>query len=135
MGAAKSRQEHYANKRRHPLTFIVRDHVYLCVSSMQGVKRFGIKAKLAPRYIGSFPILLKFGVMAYKLELLPSLACVHDMFHVSQLKKCLKAPTDVVVNDVIPLKADLSYLKHLVKLFGQHDRVMRTRMIHFYNIQ
>jgi hypothetical protein len=79
---------------------------------MRGVKRFGIKGKLAPQYIGLFPILEKLGVVAYKLELPPSLAGVHDVFYVSQLKKCLKASADVIVNDVALLKADVSYLKH-----------------------
>jgi hypothetical protein len=86
--------------------------VYLKVSSMNGVKRFGVKRKLAPRYIGSFRILEKYGNMVYKLELPSSLAGVHDIFHVSQLKKCLKAPMDVVLPEVAPLDADLSYPKH-----------------------
>jgi hypothetical protein len=117
--ATKSRQEHYSNQRRRPLTFIVGDHVYLHVSPIRGVKRFGIKGKLAPRYIGLFPILEKLGVVAYKLELPPSLAGVHDVFHVSHLKKYLKVSTDVVVNDVAPLDADVAYLEHPVKLLGQ----------------
>jgi hypothetical protein len=111
--AAKSHQEHYANKRR-PLTFTIGDHVYLHVLTMRGVKRFGIKGKLIARYICPLLILGKLRVVAYKLELLPSLAGVHDVFHVSQLKKCLKAPTDVIINDVPPL----CYPKHLVKLLG-----------------
>jgi hypothetical protein len=98
------------------------------------VKRFRIKGKLAPRYIGPFLILEKLGAMAYKLEP-PSLAGVHDVLHVSQLKKCLKAHTDVVVNDVAPLEADLSYPEHLMKLLGQQDQVMRRRTIHFYKVQ
>jgi hypothetical protein len=81
--AARSRKESYANKRRRPLEFAVGDHVYLKVSPMKGVKRFGTKGKLAPCYIGPFPILEKCGSMAYKLELSPSLAGVHDIFHVS----------------------------------------------------
>jgi hypothetical protein len=64
--AAKSCLESYANKRRRPLEFKVSDHVYLRVSPMKGVKRFGMKEKLAPRYIGPFPILEKCGNMAYK---------------------------------------------------------------------
>jgi hypothetical protein len=82
------------------------------------VKRFGIKGKLAPCSIGPFPILAKLGNVAYQLELPPSLAGVHNMFHVPQLKKCLKPPADVVVDDVTPLDADMSYPKHLVKLLG-----------------
>jgi hypothetical protein len=79
----KSLQESYAKKRRQPLEFEVGDHVYLMVSTMKGIMRFGVNGKLAPHYIGLFPILEKCGTMAYKLELPPSLAGVHDIFHVS----------------------------------------------------
>jgi hypothetical protein len=98
--ATKSRQESYANKRHRPLEFAVGDPVYLKVSPMKGMKRFGMKGKLAPRYIGPFPILEKCGSVAYKLELPPSLVGVHDIFHVSQLKKCLKTPMDVILPKV-----------------------------------
>jgi hypothetical protein len=62
--AAKSCQETYANKRHRPLEFDVGDHVYLRVSPMKGVKRFRVKGKLAPHYIGPFPILMKCGTVA-----------------------------------------------------------------------
>jgi hypothetical protein len=81
--AVKSCQESYANKRRRPLEFKVGDLVYLRVSPMKGVKGFGVKGKLAPHYIGPFPILEKCGSVAYKLDLPPSLAGVHNIFHVS----------------------------------------------------
>jgi hypothetical protein len=71
---------------------------------MKGVKRFGVKGKLSPRYIVPFPILGKCGTVAYTLELPPSLAGVHDIFHVLQLKKCLKTPVDVVLPEVAPLR-------------------------------
>jgi hypothetical protein len=90
--AAKSHQESYANKRRRPLEFDVGSHVHLKVSPMKGMKRFGVKWKLAPQYIGPFPIPEKCGNMAYKLELSPSLAGVHNIFHVSQC--CQPKPTD-----------------------------------------
>jgi hypothetical protein len=64
---------------------------------MKGVKRFVVKEKLAPRYIGPFPILEKCGPVAYKLELPPTMARVYNIFHMSQLKKCLKAPVNVVL--------------------------------------
>jgi hypothetical protein len=83
---------------------------------MKGVKRFGVKGKLAPRYIGPFPILEKCGSVAYNLDLPPSLARVHDIFHVSQLKRCLKAPVDIVLPEVTPLEADLSYPEHPIKV-------------------
>jgi hypothetical protein len=81
--AAKSRQESYANKRCRPLEFKVGDHVYLKVSPTKGVKRFGVKGKLSPRYIGPFPILERCEIVAYKMELPPLLVGVHDIFHVS----------------------------------------------------
>jgi hypothetical protein len=132
--AAKSCQETYANKRRRPLEFEVRNHVYLRVSPMKGVKRFGVKGKLAPRYIRPFPILEKCGTMAYKLDLPPSLAGVHDIFHVLQLKKCLKARVDVMLLEVTPLKADLSYPEHPIKVLDQKDRVTRRKTIKFFKI-
>jgi hypothetical protein len=73
---------------------------------MKGIKRFRVKGKLSPRYIKSFPILEKFGTVAYKLELPPSLARVHDIFHVSQMKKYLKTSVDVVLPEVAPVEAD-----------------------------
>jgi hypothetical protein len=132
---AKLRQESYANKRRRPLQFEVGDHVYLNVSPMKGVKRFGVIGKLSPRYIGPFPILEKCGNVAYKLELPPSLAGVHDIFHVSQLKKYLKAPMDVVLPEVAPLEMDLTYPEHSIKILDQKSQVTRCKTIKFYKIQ
>jgi hypothetical protein len=116
--AAKSHQEAYANKRRRPLEFKVGDRVYLRVSPMKGVNWFGVKGKSVPRYIGPFSILEKCGTIAYNLDLPPSLARVHDIFHVLQLKKCLKAPMDVVLPKVTPLEADLSYPEHPIKVLN-----------------
>jgi hypothetical protein len=74
--ATKSRQDTYANKRHRPLAFKVGNHVYLRVSLMKGVKRFGLKGMLVSRYIGPFSILEKCGTVTYKLDLPPSLAGV-----------------------------------------------------------
>jgi hypothetical protein len=117
------------------LEFEVGNHVYLRVSPLKGVKRFGMKGKLAPRYIRPFLILEKCGTMAYKLDLPQSLAGVHDIFHVSQLKKCLKAPVDVVLPEVTPLEADLSYPEHPIKILDQKDRVTRHKTIKFFKMQ
>jgi hypothetical protein len=89
--------------------------VYLRVSPMKGVNWFGVKGKLMPRYIGPFPILEKCGTIAYNLDLPPSLARVHDIFHMSQLKKWLKASMDIMLPEVTPLEADLSYPEHPIK--------------------
>jgi hypothetical protein len=111
------------------------NHVYLRVSPMKDVKRFGVKGKLAPPFIGPFPILEKCGTMAYKLDLPSSLAGVHNIFIVSQLKNCLKAPVDVVLPEVTPLEANLSYPKHPTKVLDKKDRVKRHKTIKFFKIQ
>jgi hypothetical protein len=74
-------------------------------------------------------------MVAYKLDLPPSLVGVHDIFHVSQLKKCLKEPMDAVLPKVTPLKADLSYPEHPIKIMDQRNRVTRHKAIKFFKIQ
>jgi hypothetical protein len=116
------------------LEFEVGGHVYLRVSPMKGVKRFGVKGKFAPRYIGPFPILEKCAMVAYKLDLPPCLTGVHDTFHVSQLKKCLKAPVDVMLPGVTPLEANLSYPEHPIKVLDHKDHATRHETIKFFKI-
>jgi hypothetical protein len=91
---AQSRQRSYADTRRRELSFEVGDFVYLKVSPIRGVRRFRVKGKLAPRYIGPYQILARRGEVAYQLSLPEDLSVVHDVFHVSQLKKCLRVPED-----------------------------------------
>jgi hypothetical protein len=86
------RQKSYADHRRRELSFEVGEFVYLKVSHMRGLHRFKVRSKLAPRFIGPFKILEKRCEVAYQLELLPQLSDVHDVFHVSQLKKYLCVP-------------------------------------------
>jgi hypothetical protein len=86
---AQSRQKSYANHRRRELIFKVGDFVHLKVLPMRGLRHFKVRGMLAPRFIGPFKVLEKTGEVAYKLELPPLLSAMHDVFHVSQLKKCL----------------------------------------------
>ena len=94
--AAQSRQKSYDDSKHRDLAFEIGDHVYLRVSPMKGTRRFGIKGKLAPRYVGPFKIVSKRGDLAYQLELSSNFANVHDVFHVSQLRKCFKTPDRTV---------------------------------------
>jgi hypothetical protein len=131
----QSRQKSYTDKRRHALKFEVGDHVYIQASLMKGVRHFGIKGKLAPRYVGPYPILEKYGPLAYKVELPPRLFGVDNIFHVSQLKRCLKPLIDVVIDDNIPLEPDLTYKCYPIKILDQQDRATRMKTIRFYKIQ
>jgi hypothetical protein len=85
----QSRQKSYADKRRRDLSFEVGNFIYLKVSLMRGTRRFKVKGKLAPRYVGPFKIVDRKGEVVYQLELPPQLSDIHDVFHVLQLKKCL----------------------------------------------
>jgi hypothetical protein len=83
---------------------------------MNSVCHFGIKGNLAPRYIGLYPIIDKYWSLSYQVELPSKLSGVHNVFHVSQLKRCLKPPTDIVVEDTIPLETDLTYKAYAIKI-------------------
>ena len=85
---AQSRQKSYADSKRKEIVYEVGDRVYLRVSPLRGVKRFGVKRKLVPRFVGPYKVLERMGEVAYKLELPEGLSGVHDLLHVSQLKKC-----------------------------------------------
>jgi hypothetical protein len=103
------------------LEFDVGGHVYLRVSPIKGVCCFGIKGKLAPRYIGLYPIIDKYVPTSYQVELPTKLSGDHNVFHVSQLKRCLKPPTNVVIEDTIPLELDLMYKAYPIKILDQID--------------
>ncbi|WVZ80425.1 hypothetical protein U9M48_027898 [Paspalum notatum var. saurae] len=126
---AQSRQKSYADNRRRELNFKVDDFVYLKVSPMRGVRRFNMKGKLAPRYIGPFKVLEKKGEVAYRLELPPSLSGVHDVFHVSQLKKCLRVPEEQAPLEDLNVQEDLTYTEHPVKILETSERITRKRRI------
>jgi hypothetical protein len=102
------RQKSYADHRRRELSFEVGDFVCLKVSHMRGLRHFKVRGKLAPRFIGPFKILEKRGEVAYQLELPPQLSDVHDVFHVSQLKKCLCVPEEQIPMKDLDAKEDLS---------------------------
>jgi hypothetical protein len=121
--AAQSRQQSYADTRRRELNFEVGDYVYLKVSPIRGTKRFGVKGKLAPRYIRSYQIQARRGEVAYQLILLENLSVVHDMFHVSQLKKCLRVPEEQSPMEDLEVQEDLTYTEKPTQILETADRV------------
>jgi hypothetical protein len=131
---AQSRQKSYADQRRKPLQFQVGDFVYLRVSPTKGVQHFGIKGKLAPRYIRPYKILEICGPVAYKLLLPPQMAAIHDVFHVSQLKKCIKIPTEIVETQAIKIEPDLSYVEQPIQILDTKERVTRRKKVKMYKI-
>jgi hypothetical protein len=132
---AQSRQKSYADIRRRELSFKEGDYVYLKVSPMRNVRRFNMKGKLAPRYVGPFKILERRGEVAYQLELPESLSGVHDVFHVSQLKKCLRVPEEQIPLEELTVKEDLTYEEYPVKILETAERVTRSRTIKMCRVQ
>jgi hypothetical protein len=102
---------------------------------MRSVRRFNMKGKLAPRYIGLVKILERCGDVAYQLELNENLAGVHDVFHVSQLKKCLRVPKEQISLEELTVKEDLTYEEYPVKILEIAERVTKSRVIKMCKVQ
>jgi hypothetical protein len=88
-----------------------------------------MKGKLAPRYIGPFEILETCGPVAYRLQLPPQLVAINNIFHVSQLKKCIKIPTEVINFQTIKIESDLSYTEHPIKILDTKERSTRRETV------
>jgi hypothetical protein len=131
----QSRQKSYADHRRRELSFVVGDFAYLKVSPMRGLRHFKVRGKLAPRFMGPFKILEKRGEVAYQLELPLQLSDVHDVFHVSQLKKCLRVPEEQISMEDLDAKEDLSYQEHPVRILETSERVTRNKRIKMCKVQ
>jgi hypothetical protein len=117
------------------LSFEVGDFVYLKVSPMTGLRHFKVRGKLALRFIRPFKILEKRGEVAYQLELPPQLSDVHDVFHVSQLKKCPRVPEEQIPMEDLDAKEDLSYQEYPVKILEMSERVTRNKKIKMCKVQ
>jgi hypothetical protein len=132
---AQSRQKSYADKRRRDLSFEIRDFVYLKVSPMRGTHRFRVKGKLAPRYVRPFKIIDHKGEVAYQLELPPQLSEVHDVFHVPQLKKCLRVPEEQLPMEYLDLGGDLTYSERPIKILDIAEQVTHSKVIKMCKVQ
>ena len=129
MASARDRQKSYADQRRKPLEFQVGDKVLLRVSPWKGVIRSGKRGKLNPRYVGPFEIMKRIGPMAYQLKLPDELNGVHNVFHVSNLKKCLSDETLVIPLDEIQVDEQLRFIEEPVEIMDgeiknrRHSRI------------
>jgi hypothetical protein len=94
-----------------------------------------MKGKLAPRYVGPFEIIEACGPIAYRLQLPPQLAAIHNIFHLSQLKKCIKIPTKVINFQTIKIESDLSYTEHPIKILDTKERSTRRETVRMFKIQ
>ena len=109
--------------------------MYLKVSPIRGTQRFQVRGKLAPRYIGPFKIIKRVGVVAYCLELPEEMSDIHNVFHVSQLKKCLRVPEEQVPTEVVVLQPDLQYQERPIKILDEATRQTRWTAVRFCQVQ
>ena len=124
---SQSRKKSYADVRRRELDFLVDDWVFLKVSPLKGVMRFGKKGNISPRYVGLYKILKRFGKVAYELELPAQLVAVHLVFHISLLKKCVGDPTSILPLESVAVKGSLSYEDVPVEILDRQVRRLITK--------
>jgi hypothetical protein len=137
---SQSRQKIHADSKCKEVTYEVIDRAYLRVSPLCGVKRFGIKGKFAPCFIGPYIILARKGEVAYQLELPKALSAIHNVFHVSQLKKCHPDMIGMPLRDTVPLEevqleSDITNEEKPIKILETAERVTHTKTIRFCKVQ
>ncbi|KAD4888331.1 hypothetical protein E3N88_20404 [Mikania micrantha] len=129
MAAARDRQKSYADKRRKPLEFQMGDRVLLKVSPWKGVIRFGKLGKLNPRYIGPFEITKRISPVTYELQLPQELSSVHNVFHVSNLKKCLSNETLAIPLEEIQIDEQLHFVEEPVEIMDREIKKLKLSKI------
>ena len=131
---AQSRQKSYADVRRRPLEFEVGDHVFLKVMLKRGVVRFGKHGKLSPRFSGPFEVLERVGTIAYRLALPPSMIGVHEVFHVSMLRKYTPDLAHLVDWGQIEVDTDGTYEEGPVCIIDSRDQVLRRKTVRLVRV-
>ena len=131
---AQSRQKSYADVRRRPLEFEVGDHIFLKVMPKRGVVRLGKRGKLSPRFIGPFEILERIGSVSYRLALPPSMSGVHEVFHVSMLRKYTPDPAHVVDWGQIEVDTDGTFQEGPVCILDFHQQVLRHKTVRLVRV-
>ena len=134
MKVAKSRQKSYANNRQRDLEFGIYDLVFLKTSPMKGTIRFGQKGKLSPRFTWPFKIKSIIGDMAYLLDLPPELSGIHNVFHVSMLRKYVADPSHIIHYEEIQVLPNTTYVERPKKIINTKEQVIRTRTIKWVKV-
>jgi len=126
--AAQNRQKSWADVRRRPLEFNIGDYVFLKISPTKRVIRFGVRGKLSPRYIGPFKVVERIGEVTYKLALPPSLIRIHNVFHISHLRKYIPNSIHIVDHSELDLQLDLSYVKQPIAIMDRSVKTLKIKV-------
>lgn len=126
---ASDRQKSYADLKRKEIEFAVWDMVFLKVSPWKKILRFGKKGKLSPRFIRPYRVLRRLGPVAYQLELPPELNRIHNVFHVSMLRRYQSDPSHVVPVEEIEVRIDLTFEEELIQILDRDVKVLRRKSV------
>jgi len=129
MRVTQSQQKSYADKRRRPLEFKADDHVFLRVTPTTGIGRALKSRKLTPRFIGPYQITRRIGPVAYEIALSPHLGNLHNVFHVSQLRKYVADPTHVLEQDDVQVHENLTLGVGPVRILDSQVKRLRGKEI------
>jgi hypothetical protein len=129
MKASQSRQKSYHDKRRKSLEFQEGDHVFLRVTPVTGIGRALKSKKLTPRFIGPYQITKKVGEVAYRVALPPSLSNLHEVFHVSQLRKYVHDPSHIIQMDELQVRDNLTVEALPLRIEDREIKVLRGKEI------
>ncbi|XP_039025483.1 uncharacterized protein LOC120158800 [Hibiscus syriacus] len=129
LNAAFDQQKSYANLKRREIEYVVGDLVFLKVSSWKKMLRFGCKGKLSPRFIGSYEVLECVGLVAYQLRLPHELECIHDVFHISMLRRYWSNPSHVILKVEVEVHTDLYYEEEPIKILASDVKVFRIKSV------
>ncbi|XP_058774497.1 uncharacterized protein LOC131648787 [Vicia villosa] len=129
MKASQSRQKSYHDKRRKELEFESGDHVFLRVTPVTGVGRALKSKKLTPRFIGPYQISERVGTVAYRVALPPNLSNLHDVFHVSQLRKYVPDPSHVILMDNVQVRENLTVETMPIRITDREIKSLRGKDI------
>ena len=138
MKAAQDRQKKYADRRRRPLEFEIGDLVFVKVSPIKGAIRFVKMGKLAPRYIGPFRVLERIGTVAYRIELPERMSGIHNVFHVSHLRKFVHDPSLVVepvVQEDLEVEPNLTVVRNPVQIVDRDEKQLRNKVVKLVKVQ
>ena len=120
--------------RRRPLKFEVEDHVFLKVMPKGGVVRFNKRGKLSPMFIGPFEMLEGIGIVVYRLTLPPDMSGVHEVFHVSMLRKYTPDPAHVVDLGQIEVDTDETFEEGPVCIVDSRDQVLQCKTVRLVRV-
>ena len=126
---AQSRQKSYADVRRREREYEVGDHMFIKVTPMKGQTRFGVKGKLAPRYVGPYEALKKINPVSYRVALPPVMEHMHNVFHVSMLREYLRDPLHVIEPTHGLLKDDYTYEERPIQIVNRRIKKLRNKKI------